>query len=179
MDSNINYNILHEVIQNANHKHLPSNIVKYNKYKHKRSNWITHGIIKSIHFRDNLYKDEKMAEPNLEQFVIQKINLKTYNNILKTCIRVTKKNYYESLFRKFKDDIRRTWKTINDILNKTKRKKSISQFFRDVTNIITNKIMLTIANKFNSFLAKIGTALSQKIITPKNKSVNLYLTKKT
>ncbi len=176
MDANINYNILHEVIQNAKHKHMPSNTVIYNKYKHKKSNLVTHGIIKSIHYRDNLYKEHKMTEPNSEQFPIQKINLKTYNNILKTCIRATKKNYYESLFRKFKDDIRGTWKTINDILNKTKRKKSISQFFQDGTNIITDKI--TIENKFNSFFTNIGTALSQKIMTPKNKSVNLYLIKK-
>ncbi len=100
-------------------------VVKYNKYKHKKPNWITHGLIKSIHYLDNLYKEIKITEPNSEQFDIQKINLKTYNNILKICIRVTKRNYYESLFRIFGDDIRGTWKTINDILNKTKRKKSI------------------------------------------------------
>ncbi len=42
-----------------NNKHMPSKLVKYRKYKHKKSKWITQGIIKSIHYRDNLYKNTK------------------------------------------------------------------------------------------------------------------------
>ena len=35
---------------------FPKKSVKFNKYQHKLSNWITTGILKSIEFRDNLYK---------------------------------------------------------------------------------------------------------------------------
>ncbi len=38
------------------------------------------------------------------------INLKTYNNILKKDIWALEKRYYETLFNKFKNDIRGTWK---------------------------------------------------------------------
>ncbi len=34
---NNSYNILHQVIQNAKAKHMPTKFVKYDKYKHKRS----------------------------------------------------------------------------------------------------------------------------------------------
>ena len=36
-------------------KHLPTKKVKFNKYKHKKTPWITFGLLKSIHTRDNLY----------------------------------------------------------------------------------------------------------------------------
>ncbi len=90
-------------------------VVKYNKYKHKKSKWITNGIIKSILYWDNLYKGLKIADPNSIQFNIQKINFNTDNNILKKSIRLAKRNYYHTIFSKFKDDIRGTWKTINEI----------------------------------------------------------------
>ncbi len=86
------------------------------------SAWITHGIIRSIQYRDYLYEKHKMTRSHSLEFDIQNINLKTYNTILKKSIRLAKKSHYELLFLKFKDDIRGTWKTINGILNKTKRK---------------------------------------------------------
>ncbi len=77
----MNYNTLHEIIQQANLKHMHIKLIKFNKYKHKISPWITIGILLSIQYRDNLYKKHKMADPTLAEFDIQKINLKTYNNI--------------------------------------------------------------------------------------------------
>ncbi len=85
---------------------MPTKFVKYNKYKHKRSKWITSGIIKSIQYRVNLYKKLKTTNPNSIQFAIHKTNLDTYNNILKKSIRLAKRNYYQTIFSKFKDDIK-------------------------------------------------------------------------
>ncbi len=62
---------------------------------------------------------------------------------------------------KFKDDIRATWKTINEILNRTKRKKSFPCIFREGNNIISNK--MNIANKFNSFFTNVGKNLKNSI----------------
>ncbi len=146
------------------------------KYKHKRSKWITSGIIKSIQNRDNLYKKLETTNPNSIQFAKYKTNLDTYNNILKKSIRLAIRNYYQTIFSIFKDDIRGTWKIINEILSRTKRKKSFPLFFKDGDNIVTNKEL--IANKFNSFLTNIGTTLSQQIKSHKNKSFKSYLTKK-
>ncbi len=41
-DPNINYNIMHDVIQYAKTSHMPKKRVTFNKYKHKKSKWITH-----------------------------------------------------------------------------------------------------------------------------------------
>ncbi len=64
-----------------------------------------------------------------------------------------KKHYYEVLFIKFKDDIWGTWKTINAILNKSKKKKSFTNFFKDGDAFLTDQTEIT--NKFNIFFLQI------------------------
>ncbi len=129
---------------------MPQMIVKFNKYKHKKSKWITHEIIKSIQTRDNMYKKYQMTDDNLTNYYTLKTNLKSYNTILKKSIRIAQIKHYEAIFDKIKGKIRGTWKTINDIHNRTKRKKTFPSSFKDGENIITDKI--TIANKFNNYI---------------------------
>ncbi len=50
---------------------------------------------------------------------------------------------------KVKDDIKGTWKTINEILIKTKRKHKFPNMFMENDIPITDT--LDIANKFNTF----------------------------
>ena len=175
-DPNINYNILSNIIQEAKHKHMPTKTVKFRKSKHKKSPWITYGIINSINYRDGLYKKLKCTNPESANYQTDKINLKTYNTILKKSIRLAQITYYEKVFQKYQNDIKNTWKVINDILGRTKKKKSFPQLFKDNDKIITDK--LDIANRFNSFYADIGPQLAQKIIAPQNKSFKNYLTTK-
>ena len=40
---NASYNIILEVIETARKKHMMGTFVKFNKYKHKKSKWITYG----------------------------------------------------------------------------------------------------------------------------------------
>ena len=54
-----------------------------NKHKHNISKWITHGIIKSIKYRDKLNKMLKMIHHESPNFTILTINLKAFNNTLK------------------------------------------------------------------------------------------------
>ena len=46
-DPNLNYKIVSDYISCAFEKHLPIEILKFKKYKHKKNKWITQGIIKS------------------------------------------------------------------------------------------------------------------------------------
>ena len=55
-DPNINYDIMHNILKSATKQHLAPKIVKFNKHRHKKSQWITQGIVKSISHRDKLYK---------------------------------------------------------------------------------------------------------------------------
>ncbi len=54
-----------------------------------------------------------------------------------------------------KNDMKKTWKIISDVLNKTKKKKHFPQFFQDENDLkITEK--LEIGNTFNDFFVNIG-----------------------
>ena len=57
VDPNINCNISENNIITAINNHMPIKTVKYHKHKHKKSKWITYGIMISIKYRDRLYAD--------------------------------------------------------------------------------------------------------------------------
>ena len=77
----MNYNILDSIITKAKESCMPEKHICFNKYKHKRSHWITQGILKSIEHRDRLYKQLKTTNPDSSEYTDQKVNLKTFNNI--------------------------------------------------------------------------------------------------
>ena len=55
-DPNISYNNLDQGLSKAKALHIPIKQVKFDKKKHKKSPWITKGIIKSLTCRDKLYR---------------------------------------------------------------------------------------------------------------------------
>ena len=58
-DPNVNYTTLQNKLNTLIETHLPITKVKIQKYKHKLSPWIAHGILKSLKYRDGLYKTLK------------------------------------------------------------------------------------------------------------------------
>ena len=82
-DPNDNYNIVETIIQDKINTHFPTRTVKFNYNKHKKNKWVTNGIIKSIKFRNCMYKKLKATNPDSDEFEALKINLRTYNKILK------------------------------------------------------------------------------------------------
>ena len=135
--------------------------------------WITKGMLKSIQNRDKLYKRLKSATPQSVDYENLKVNLRTYNSIIKQSIKTLKLRYYESCFRKYKTDMKKTWQTINTIVQKKKKGLSFPNYFMDGTKVITDK--LEIANKFNLFFTNIGPNLANKINIPSNINHKRYL----
>ena len=156
-DPNDNYSILLEEIQKAIDKHMPLKTVKFNKYRHKKETWITCGILKSIRFKDKLYRQLIMTDPLIPQYNILKTNLKTYCTILKRNIRLAKKN---ALFYKSKNDSKKTWKQINDLISNRNQNKQ-NNYFKTHDSILTDHT--DIANNFNSYFTNIGPNLANKI----------------
>jgi len=102
-----------------------------------------------------------------------KNNLNTYNNILRRNIREAKSLYYNQLFDKFKNDIRNTWITIKEIINKTSSKSSFPDSF--IFNDVAVSDPQQIADNFNDYFSNIGPNLASKIIPPRNKTFNSFL----
>ena len=111
-DVNMNYNTIIGVIEGGLTKFIPTKTVKFDRHKHKKSKWITRGLLRSIKFRDKLYLKLKRTEANTALYRQLQINLQNYNCILKKLIRQTKMDYYNNKFDNLKSDIKNTWATI-------------------------------------------------------------------
>ena len=122
---NINYDILQDQLTTMKDKHLPYKLVKSNKYKHKNSKWITQGIIKSIKYKDKLYKGFDCTLRSNVKFAHFKERLNTFNKLLKKIIREAQVTHYNKQIDENKSKLRKTWSKINEILCKTSNKNMI------------------------------------------------------
>ena len=78
---NLSYEAFEDFVIRLKDKHMPMKTVRFDKHEHKMTKWVTTGIIKSIKFRDKLYKQLKSIRVNSQEYSTLKINLKPYNQI--------------------------------------------------------------------------------------------------
>ena len=172
-DPTNNYMKLLQVIQGAKAAAFPEKTVKFNKYKHKISPWITGGILESIKVRDQLYV--KMTSTSSESAKYKELQSKLADHckILQRTMRCAKREHYAKEFNHFKSDIKKTWGKINEILSRNRTSTELPSYFCVNGSIISNN--QDIANCFNNFFSGIGPALAETIRGPPNKSYNDYL----
>ena len=150
---------------------FPEKQARFNKYRHKISPWITNGILKSIHRRDNLAKKIKNTPYNNSKYEELCKNLK--------------------VFKKISGDCKKTWNKISEVLNKNGKKSKFPEFFKidikqnsllngkkvEKTTSIKISDKKTIADQFNVYFANIGPNLSNEISNRDNVSISDYLNK--
>ena len=174
-DPNANYNTLSHIFTSVKNKYIPIKLMKFNKYKHKKSKWITEGILRSIRYRDKLYRSWRLSNNTLENRETIKRNLSTYNGILKKIIRDAKKNYFENCLSNCKNDLKETWRVINDALGRNNSGKLLPDIFKINNTKVDNK--LEIANAFNDYFKNIGEKLADNIHYNGSMSFDNYLKK--
>ena len=135
-----------------------------NRRKDPLSPWISKGLLKSINKKNKLYKQYLQTPTNKN---IQKF--KTYKNKLNVLIRKSKRMHFFKKFENSKNDMRKTWKEINIIIGKNKKKLPQNKFKDDTGTTITNT--QDICNNFNSFFVNVGPKLASDI---KNTGKNYY-----
>ena len=170
---NENYEIFNDILQVGVNRFFGARTVKYKKHRHRKSPWISYGIVKSIKYRDKLYVDLKKTRRQDANYENKVVNLRTYNCILRKCIRHAKKLYYNNCFESCKNDIKATWKNINIILNRTKKKKDFPKHFLVNGDSVSDPA--EIVNKFNFYFTNIGPELAQKIDPPRGENFTDYL----
>jgi len=149
------------VLENGIRKFFPMKHVRFQKYKYKKCPWITNGLIKSIKYRDKLYIKLKQTDLSSQLHANMKLNLQTYNRILKKSIRHAKSLYYHTCFRKYKNDMRQTWTLIKDIMKKTDMKKKFPNYFLINGKQVSDPCI--ISHSFNQYFTNIGPLLAQSI----------------
>ena len=149
---NSNYNILDDILHELHEKHFPTKKVRFNQYKHKKSTWITMGIINSIKHKDKLYRILKQTCQNDESYNVSALNLRVYKNILNGAIRKAKCIHYAHLFDLYRTNMRKTWETIKQLLNKNHKQFEFpSTFTINGINISDKK---EISQQFNNLFCK-------------------------
>lgn len=156
-----NYDIIETCLSEAYKVSFPVKSVKFNKYKHKNSPWITNGILISIKFRDKLYKQLRRCKFGSIKYEEIKKNINTYKKILNRSIRIAKRNYYFNIFEECKSNIKKTWQQINSILNRGKTKSKLPEnIVIDGSDVSDPK---QIANAFNNFFINVGKNLASSM----------------
>ena len=151
-DPQKNYDCFIALLNGAKNKHLPKKRVRFNKNKHKKSKWMTNGILKSIKEKDKLYK--KLVKANIDDEIAY-ANLKAeFTNYKKIHL------YYTRTFALYKNDIKQTWSVIKDTLQRKRQCKPTEKFSLN-NRIITD--LDDIANAFNAYFVSIGRSLSDQI----------------
>ena len=107
-DPNHTFEVISTEIKIAKDKFLPSKRVRFNKYKHKNKNWITLGILKSIHTRDKLYTKYKSCKHTNDNYNLNKTRYNNFNRILKKAINEAKNKYYSNEFSKYSDNLKKS-----------------------------------------------------------------------
>ena len=145
--------------------------MKFNKHKHKKKLWIKKAILRSIKGRDFLYRKLKETPSDSIEYEHRKINVRTYNIILRRGIFSAKKIFYHFQFQKYIFNIKSTWSVIRNILNKNKSKSSLPDEMKINNCLIKDKE--TIAHSFNKYFANIGSTLASGLKdVPDNSHMN-------
>ena len=181
IDSNpsSNYDAFINKVIKIKNDFIPTKLVKFNKHRHKKEDWITSGIIKSIAYRDKLRLKKTKTNIQSPEYENIKQNIQTYNTIIKNSIHLSKTKHHTEVFTKYKDDIKNTWKHISSLITKSSRKElnqiriKINVSGKDTEIKIKDK--LTMANEFNNFYANIGPQLASAIDTSNKAPFDSYL----
>ena len=175
-DPNVNYEKLHTIITECKNKYLPTKKVRFNKYKHKISPWITYGLIESTKHRDQLLSKLHALNPRDPKFSKLEDELKKFSALLQNCKRKAKISFYKQRFAKCKDNIKDTWKQVNMILGKRGKDSEFPTHLIHEGQIVREDA--EIAESFNDFFVNIGPKLANEIKINTNKSYKTYLTEK-
>ena len=90
-----NYCRFTRLVNSAKEKHLQPKIVKYNKTRHKKSCWMSYGILESINTKNRLYKRFIQTDKNnVALFDTLKAEYHIYRARLRRTIREAKRMFY-------------------------------------------------------------------------------------
>lgn len=152
-------------------KHAPFEKISQRKVKKKTLPWITKGIKASIRVRNKLQKQHLAAKSKAKKDKIYK-TFQAYRTKIISLIRKSKKKYYEDFFKEKRNDLKKTWVGIKEIISNKQQSKHIINCIQNNNKLITKT--KEIANTFNDFFVNIPRKIDEKI-TKTNTSIYRYL----
>ena len=152
-DAQQSYTLFHTQFSLLYENCFPKRVIKRN-YKNRKP-WLTEGLKKSIRIKNSLFILSK--KHNSEEM---ESNYKKYRNRLTTLLRNAERDHYDSLLKKYKSNLKKSWAVIKDVINRKKFGKTCSKFYIN-NKCVSNKTL--IADSFNSYFINIGPNLASHI----------------
>ena len=165
------YNVLVNTYNCLKDECLPIVTKRFNKYRHKGKPWITKGILKSLHTKDKLHSD--MLKAKEESYHKCETLYKNYAKIYRKTLRLSKINHWMFKFEESKNDIKATWKNLNNIMNRCASKGAFPNSFLSEDGEITDENK--IADGFNEFYTNMGPSLVRKINSNSSQTAKDFL----
>ena len=131
--------------------------------------WLTKGLLNACKKQKMLYK-QFLKNRN----TASELRYKNYKNKLTKIKRICKKQYYGKLLDNHKNDIKGTWRILNQLIRKKNNTTEYPDVFKndDGSQVKGNQ---NIANKFNSFFVNVGPNLANKIGSSRDVDIYSYL----
>ena len=77
--------------------------------------------------------------------------------------KISKKDHFENQFIKYKNNVKMTWQTINQVLHRNKSKGRLPNTFRiEKSEDVSFADLVVIANRFNEYFVSVGPNLAKK-----------------
>ena len=123
-------------------------------YKTKKI-WLSDGLRKSIKIKNRIYM--KQLRSPCEEYTRE---YKRYKSCLNRLMRNAERNHYKDILDKNRNNTKKLWGILKDIINKKKSTTRPKQFVIG-DEVVTNKNI--IADKFNDYFTNVGSNLAEKI----------------
>ena len=131
-----------------------------------RKPWLSDGMKTSIKTKNKIYRRyQNTRNPEHE------LQSKQYRNKLNKLLFEAEKDHYEKLLNENRNNLRKSWRILKDVINKKKVTSSCSKF---VVNAKTTTDKMKIANGFNQYFVNFGPTLASNI-PQDNKSSTTYM----
>ena len=134
MKTEIFINILLE----AKNKHIPKIMRKHNKRKDKKEKWMTSELLNQINLKNDMYVEWKYQSTSIDIYNYRKINFKMFERIVNKNIDTAQKNYTTDTCNSYKNNIKKTWRTINDTLGRSRNQSKLPTYIVDNEKKMTN-----------------------------------------
>lgn len=149
-DPNAIYDQIISVYNHHYHSNITTKTINRNSKRQKKEPWMTNDILKDIRRRDRLAKIKQ-----------RRAEYKLLRNEITTKIRKAQKTYLSQQVQNSIGDIKKHWKILKGVLNKTNNKEDITTDFLYQNKWVHDK--LSNANNINQYYFNVGKETNESV----------------
>ena len=167
LNVNESYEIFIQKFESLIEKFCPVHV--QNVYdKRNRKPWMTKSLVNACRKKNRMYIKSIKTKLKCDDD-----KYKTYKNKLTKIIKTAEKLYYSRILEEQKNNIKGTWRILNQAIKGATTSKKIPDVFLDKNTEIKDK--KEIANGFNQFFVNVGLNLAKEIQKPENVKIRDYM----